>query len=199
MNEALPSLLLTCSLLLGTPGPATLALAATGATYGFSRGLPFLSGILLGLSVAITGAAIGLANLFALFPNVRMLMQFIGAMYICYIAWKIATAPVLDPESSALIAAPRFADGFILNLLNVKAYAAFLAIFSQFLLPLGSDLSSYFFTGLVCFLMATAIDVLWLWFGSAISPLFQRPREARLLRVTFAVLMISAVTWVFIR
>lgn len=193
MNDALLSLVITTALLLGSPGPATLALAATGATVGFRRGSPFLLGILAGLSVAIFGAAVGIASLLTSFAELKIVAQIIGALYIVYIAIKIATSPVLDQEDAETAQAPKFRDGFILNLLNVKAYAAFLAIFSGFLLPFENEATSYFFTGLMCIFVATFVDVVWLWLGSAISPLFSRPREARILRVIFAVLMVAAV------
>lgn len=193
VSEALVSLIITTTLLLGSPGPATLALAATGATFGFRKGAPFLIGILFGLSVAIIGAATGLATLFANFPGIRIAAQILGALYISYIAIKIATAPVIDPSGTRRPNTPKFRDGFILNLLNVKAYAAFLAIFSQFLLPFEQPITRYFLTGVVCIVIATVVDVIWLWFGSAISPLFSQPREARILRIIFAILMVAAV------
>ena len=198
MSEALVSLLITTTLLLGSPGPATLGLAATGATFGFRKGTPFLIGILFGLSVAIVGAAAGLATLFANFSGIRIAAQILGALYITYIAIKIATAPVISVEDAKLANTPKFRDGFILNLLNVKAYAAFLAIFSQFLLPFDQPITSYFFTGIVCIFIATIVDIIWLWFGSVISPLFSQPREARILRIVFAILMVSAVAIVLL-
>lgn len=198
MGEALASLIITTTLLLGSPGPATLALAATGATFGFRKGTPFLFGILCGLSVAIVGAAAGLSTLFASFSGLRIAAQIVGALYIFYIAIKIATAPVIDNEDTQRPQTPKFRDGFILNLLNVKAYAAFLAIFSRFLLPFEQSLTAYFFTGVVCIFVATVVDIIWLWFGSAISPLFSRPRAARILRIVFAILMVAAVGMVLV-
>ena len=198
MGEALVSLVITTTLLLGSPGPATLALAATGATFGFRQGTRFLLGILCGLSVAIIGAAVGVATLFARFSGIRIAAQILGASYITYIAIKIATAPVLDLDATERLNRPRFRDGFILNLLNVKAYAAFLAIFSQFLLPFDQAITSYVLTGLICVSIATAVDIIWLWFGSAISPLFSQPRAARILRVSFAILMLLAVAVVLL-
>ncbi len=49
-------LITTTTPLLGSPGPAPIALAAKGAAFGMERGLPFLTGILCGLSVTIIGA-----------------------------------------------------------------------------------------------------------------------------------------------
>jgi len=191
--EAIATLITTTFLLLGSPGPAPLALAATGASHGFRKGVPFLAGILAGLAVAIVGAIAGLATLFATVPELRFTIQIAGGAYICFIAFKIATAPVVDSDSGSISKAPGFADGFILNLLNPKAYAAFFAIFSGFLLPLTGITFSYLVTGIICFLVAVIVDILWLYFGNLLKPLFQKPREARILRTTFALLMVIAV------
>lgn len=193
MSEAILSLMITTLLLLGSPGPATLSLAATGAAVGFKGGYRFLAGILTGLTVAITTAAIGLASLFSSFNQLRIAAQIAGALYIVYLAFRIATSPVLVTNETTDGIAPRFRDGFILNLLNVKAYAAFLAIFSGFLLPLESLALSYLATGIVCLTVATFVDLIWLWFGGVIRPIFSEPRSARILRVVFAVLMVVSV------
>ncbi|ASJ97864.1 LysE family translocator [Shewanella marisflavi] len=191
MLEAVLSLIVATGLLLGSPGPAPLALAATGATFGIRRGAPFLLGILLGLSVAIIGASAGLAALFSRFPELRLVCQLLGAAYITFIAYKIASAPITSLDAAKQ--APSFKDGFILNLLNPKAYAAFLAIFSQFLLPLENTVLGYLATGVCALMVATLVDTLWLIFGGLLRPLFARPRAARIMRISFAIAMLLAV------
>jgi threonine/homoserine/homoserine lactone efflux protein len=193
LTESLLALVTTTALLLGSPGPAPLALAATGATFGFKKGIPFLIGILTGLSVAIIAATAGLAALFLSFPSLQSVCQLVGAMYIGYIAFKIATAPIVTSDDSTNV--PRYRDGFILNLLNPKAYAAFLAIFSQFLLPFAEVQISYIATGLVCLLVATLVDVLWLALGGLLKPVFAAPKQARAIRIVFAILMVAAVVF----
>ncbi|WP_299491220.1 LysE family translocator [uncultured Shewanella sp.] len=199
MIEAVITLITTTALLLGSPGPAPLALAATGATHGIKKGTPFLCGILLGLSVAIVGTTMGLASLFAHWPELQITVQLLGAAYLVYIAFKIATAPVSPNVNASSVNAPLLKDGFILNLLNPKAYAAFLAIFSQFILPLTSEIHSYIATGIICLAVAAIVDTLWLCFGGLLRPLFQHPRQARILRILFAILMIFALVWALIR
>lgn len=192
------TLITTTALLLGSPGPAPLALAATGATHGIKKGTPFLIGILLGLSVAIVGATLGLATLFSYWPKLQFSMQLLGGLYLAYVAFKIATAPITPLLNTTEDSTPLLSDGFILNLLNPKAYAAFLAIFSQFILPFSNETHSYIATGIVCLMVAAIVDTLWLCFGGLLRPLFSHPSQARVLRVTFAILMILAVVWTFI-
>lgn len=199
MYESVISLIVATALLLGSPGPAPLALAATGATYGVKKGFPFLVGILSGLAVAIIGASVGIATLLIAFPSIKVTMQVIAALYIIYVAQKIARAPVLNSGGSSPDLPPRLIDGFILNLLNPKAYAAFFAIFSQFLLPFHNELLSYLITATVCFFIALVVDVVWLVLGSVLRPIFETPRSARIMRVTFALLMVVAVFWVLLK
>ncbi|MCB1672674.1 MAG: LysE family translocator [Gammaproteobacteria bacterium] len=198
MTEAFLSLLVTTTLLLGSPGPATLTLAATGATVGFKRGCPFLLGILSGLAVAITATAIGLASLLTQMAQLRTVAQSGGALYIVYLAFRIATSPVIVNGENSILNAPRFRDGFILNLLNVKAYAVFLAVFSGFLLPFDSVAAGYTVTAAICIVVATLVDLIWLWLGGAIRSLFMAPRAARALRVVFALLMVLSVAIVLL-
>ena len=192
MFESIISLSVATVLLLGSPGPAPLAIAATGATYGTREGIPFLVGILCGLLFAIIGATLGMAVLLNSFPDVRFILQVVGGLYIVYIAQKIARAPVLSIGNET-VSKPSLLDGFILNLINPKAYAAFLAIFSQFLLPFKTQFSSYLATGLICFLIAVIVDSAWLALGAFLRPIFESPNSARAIRVIFAVLMVGAV------
>jgi len=195
MIEAYLTLISTTALLLGSPGPAPLALAASSATFGIKRAIPFLLGILAGLSVAIITATTGLAVLFDTYPEIRFAVQLVGGLYIIYIAYKIATASVSPEAGVASESTPTFLDGFILNLFNPKAYAAFFAIFSQFLLPYQNEVVGYLATMLVCLFVATIVDIIWLLFGGILRPIFARPKQARFIRVLFALLMLIAVAF----
>ena len=113
--------------------------------------------------------------------------------YICYVALKIAKAPLLANETHSDLSLPSFRDGFMLNLLNPKAYAAFLALFSQFLLPLSTDLVSIVVTALIAFGVAVVVDVVWLMLGGVLAPVFRSPRFARPTRIAFGLMMVCAV------
>jgi threonine/homoserine/homoserine lactone efflux protein len=167
-----------------------------GASFGAKQGLPFLFGILSGLAVAIVVTTLGLSALFTIDSSAKAILQVVGGLYILYVAIKIATAPVVT-DGNSHSKAPSFIDGFILNLLNPKAYAAFFAIFSQFLLPIGNHTLAFGITAAVCMLVAILVDGVWLMLGSVIKSTFRKPLQARLLRVSFGVLMLLAVAWTF--
>ncbi|MGB0895222.1 MAG: LysE family translocator [Parashewanella sp.] len=195
MLEAWLTLIITTGALLGSPGPAPLALAAVGASAGFKRGLPFLLGILSGIAVAITFAAVGLAALFETFPKARLACEVIGGLYILFVAYKIASG---KNSASGDENVPDFKDGFILNLLNPKVYAAFLALYSQFLLPMDNAVLSYVATGLTGFAVACVVDIIWLSAGRLLKPIFSEPAKAQFIRRVFAVTMVISVMMAFL-
>lgn len=200
MLEAISSLIIAATLLLGSPGPVPIALAGIGGVFGVGRGLPFLFGILAGLAVAISVGSAGVAALFAAVPESRIVLGVLGGLYIAYIAIKIASAPVGPGDLGDLgveAAPPSFRDGFVLNLLNPKAYAAFLALFSQFLLPFSTSLASTLVTAVVILFVAFVVDAIWLMLGGLLAPVFQSARYGRLLRILMGVMMVLAVAYGF--
>lgn len=75
-----------------TPGPNTIMVTASGATFGFRRTVPHMLGILLGFPVMLIAVGWGLGALFESHPAVHLTLRWIGATYLLYLAWKIATA-----------------------------------------------------------------------------------------------------------
>jgi threonine/homoserine/homoserine lactone efflux protein len=195
VTEALIALTIASGVLLGSPGPGTLSLAAVGANFGVSRGTPYLVGILLGLFCAMAGAVFGVAAIFVQWPEARRIVQLLGAAYLFYVAFRIATAPVLRDGEIAEHQVPGFRDGFILNLLNPKAYAAFFVLFSEFLVPFDNGPSRYVITSLVVFTVAIGVDTIWLVTGSGIRSIFSHPRSARATRIAFALSIVVATIW----
>ncbi|WP_125783999.1 LysE family translocator [Pseudoalteromonas rubra] len=194
MYEALFSIALTTALLLGSPGPAPLALAAVGASSGVRRGVPFLSGILLGLLVAIIAAATGLGALLLSYPNLSAVCQGVAIAYLFYVAYKIATnRSGLSDVSGGEVG---FRDGFILNLLNPKAYAACIAIFANNSVPDASPVMGAVLAAITCFAIAILVDSLWLVFGGVLHRFIKTPKQLRILRLFFAFLLTSLLVWI---
>ncbi|OCQ21328.1 lysine transporter LysE [Pseudoalteromonas luteoviolacea] len=194
MHEALLSLALTTFFLLGSPGPAPLALAAVGASAGVRAGQPFLFGILTGLLVAIVASATGLGALLLSFPQLTKVLQIGALVYLFYVAYKIATN---DSGLTELSNQPLgFKDGFILNLLNPKAYAACIAIFANTNIPLDSKAQAGFVAAVILFLVAIIVDTLWLYLGGVLHRVVKTNKQLKHLRVFFASLLVLLLLFV---
>ena len=76
----------------GTPGPSNVLLTATGAQVGVLRGLPCLLGVALGMGVMMFVVAFGLGSVILGNPVVLRGVRWCGAAFLCWLAWRIATA-----------------------------------------------------------------------------------------------------------
>jgi len=70
----------------GTPGPANMALMATGARFGFRAALPFVAGVALGKQLIIWPIGFGLMELAKSAPWVFEALKWASVAYICWLA-----------------------------------------------------------------------------------------------------------------
>lgn len=186
-------LLAFAAALLGSPGPATLSLAASGAAYGWRRCLPFLSGLITGLVFNLLAAVVGLVALFSHYPLARAGFKYTSGAYILYLAWKIAKS---DPvKTKAAQRAPGFIQGVIFNVLNPKAYIAALSIFAQFTTPRGNPRSEGIVIFFSCMAVAAVFGFSWLYSGAFLGHIFSTPSSAKRLNLSLALIMVLCVLY----
>ena len=180
--------------LAGSPGPATLSLAATGAAFGARRGLGYMTGIIIGMVVVMAIVATGVMGVLLALPGATPIVAALAAAYFVYLAFRIATAPPLT-ERTDDHRQPSFGGGVFLSLINPKGYAAMAALFSGFVLI--RDRLELDAAAKVSVLVAiiTAVNVAWLFAGAALTRFFREPRTNRAINVTFAVLLVASVAF----
>jgi threonine/homoserine/homoserine lactone efflux protein len=181
--------------LAGSPGPATLSLAATGAAFGARRGLGYMSGIVIGMVVVMGIVATGVAGVLLALPGAAPVVTAMAAAYFVYLAFRIATAPPLS-ERTDQRRQPSFAGGIFLSLVNPKGYAAMAALFSGFVLIRGHPEQDAAAKAVVLAGIITAVNVAWLFAGAALTRFFRDPRTNRAINVTFAVLLLASLAFV---
>lgn len=196
--DGLAGFLLAGVALTGSPGPATLSLTATGAAFGIRRGFAYGAGITLGMLAVMGLTASGVVTAVLVLPGLAPLVTALAALYFLYLAFRIATAPPLT-EAGDDAAAPSFAAGFALSLVNPKGYAAMAALFSGFaLLPRQPAFDAGLKIGLLLLVIAI-VNIAWLLAGSGLTGLFRDPRSNRIVNLIFAALLLlslaAAIRW----
>jgi threonine/homoserine/homoserine lactone efflux protein len=83
-----------------TPGPNVVMVTASAANFGFRRTLPQMLGITLGFGFMIMAAGFGLAGLLRAEPRLHELLKYAGAIYLLYLAWRIAHAGTASKDSA---------------------------------------------------------------------------------------------------
>jgi threonine/homoserine/homoserine lactone efflux protein len=188
--EGLPGFILAALALCGSPGPATVSLAATGAAFG-ARGLAYMIGIDAGMVVVMSVTAAGVTGLVLAIPGATPVVAILAALYFVQLAWRIGTAPPLDDTARG--SEPSFAAGILLSLVNPKGYAAMAALFSGFVLIRGRPELDAALKLAVLVVIVVAVNVAWLFAGAALTRFFRAPRTSRVINVTFAVLLLASV------
>ena len=190
--EGLLAFVLAALALAGSPGPATLSLAATGAAFGARRGLGYMAGIISGMVGVMAITATGVMGVLLAVPGATPVVAIMAAAYFVYLAFRIATAPPVT-ERTADERQPSFAGGVFLSLVNPKGYAAMAALFSGFVLVrerLAFDIAAKL---VVLAVIIAAVNLAWLTGGAALTRFFRDPATNRIVNVTFAVLLIASV------
>jgi threonine/homoserine/homoserine lactone efflux protein len=120
-----------------TPGPGVAALIARVLGQGLQGLAPFIAGYFIGDMIWLTLAATGLSVVAKTFAGLFVAIKLAGAVYLLYLAWKMATASVAHaanppPASRGWRA---FLASLSLTLGNPKVMVFFLSI-----MPLVVDL-----------------------------------------------------------
>src|SRR5258708_6814108 len=175
---------------MGSPGPSTMSVTAVGAAFGFRGSLAYLTGIILGTTAVLLAVAAGVVAMLVSLPRLAPVLVIASAAYIAYLAFKIATAPPLsrqDPAESA----PSFAGGFLLGVVNPKAYLAIAAVFAGTHLAVESHLVEAVLKTAILTIMIVVIHLGWLSAGVSLSRLLHHPVSARIVNLLFAAILIA--------
>lgn len=125
-----------------TPGPNNMMLLASGAQYGYVKTLPHMVGIVIGVAGLMVSTLLGVGALFSIFPVLYTILKVLGVAYLLWLAFKIATSPVIDPvcedeeAKTAFTKGPfKWWEGALFQLINPKAWMMALASVGTFTVP----------------------------------------------------------------
>jgi threonine/homoserine/homoserine lactone efflux protein len=176
----------------GTPGPSNVLLTATGANVGVLRGLPCLFGVALGMAVMMFVVAFGLGSVILDNPVVLKGVKWCGAVVLCWLAWKIATARRGCAETGGkpvgLIGAAVF------QWVNPKSWLVCASAAATFLDEGAGSVFTQSAALSLLFLLAVLPSCLpWLVFGAVLQRLLRSERAFRIFNGTMGVLLAASV------
>ncbi len=173
-----------------TPGPNNILLAASGVNFGFTRTIPHMAGVAVGFLVLLAACAAGLGLVFVAVPALHIVLKVVGAVYMLWLAYKVATAHLSNDTAAARPFTFLQAAAFQwVNPKGVVAAVSAIAIYvrpdhQQFDVPLM----------LLAFAVATVGSVLtWSAFGVALRGLLREPSRARIFNFTMALLLVVSI------
>ncbi len=145
------------------PGPGNLALITSTGKGGIRGGLAATLGVIAGDQVLMWAAVAGVAALLAAYPAAFHAVQWLGAIYLAWLGFRMLTA---KPGAQPIInIQPRhyFRQAALITLLNPKAIVFYMAFFPLFVDPARHQ-------GLLTFgVMAATIAVLAFCYGLTVT------------------------------
>lgn len=194
MGVAIGTFLLFAASQVGTPGPANMALMATGARFGFARALPFVAGVALGKQLIIWPLGFGLLGVIAQVPWLFAALKWVSAAYICWLAWRVANLRLSPGEGPG--DPPGFFAGLVVHPLNPKAWAMITAGFTQFTTPGTPALQATPVIAISLLACQVVLHPLWTLGGDRIARSVAGTSAERGLMITLAILTVASVAFV---
>ena len=151
-------------LMIITPGPGVLSLAATGSGFGWKAGVLYLAGLFIGTNTVLVFVVTGFKGFLFEIPWVEPVFLIISLSYLTWIAWRIASAgnEIKFKKSKN---EPTFFEAIFLQIINPKAYLVNGILFAGFPLKNYSLQQEILIKALIINLVWIPVHFFWLWLG----------------------------------
>ena len=171
-----------------TPGPSNVMVTAAGANAGILRGLPCLFGVTTGMGLMMFLVPLGLGSLVLAHPLVLRVLNWGGAAFLLWLAWKIATSASLD---STVAGDPvGYVGAAVFQWVNPKAWLVTASAAGTFLhADSGSPVTQAASLGGLFALAALPSGFVWLAFGASVHHVLGTRRRLRAFNITMGVLL----------
>lgn len=164
-----------------TPGPNMVYLISRSLCQGRAAGVMSWFGVVLGFTVHMLCAAVGLTALFMAVPLGYELLKLAGALYLLWLAWQAVRpgsrspfeARKLPPEPSRKL----FMMGLLTSVLNPKVAVFYLSVLPQFISPeSGSVLAQSILLGVTQVCIGSTVNLIVTLSAAAIAAWFAKNR-----------------------
>lgn len=176
-----------------TPGPNNILALSAATTHGFRQSTRVLTGMSLGFLIVMLLCAGISFSLAVIDPAIVHLLSWVGAAYILWLAFKIATSPAAEERTEPEPIG--FWASFGLQFVNVKIILYGITALSTFVLPQTQALNWVVAVSVLLALIGTFGNVCWALAGH----LFQRAfrRYGRQLNILLALLLVYCAVRIF--
>jgi threonine/homoserine/homoserine lactone efflux protein len=178
--------LAAASIIAAVPGPGIFYVAARTLSGGTATGIASTAGTALGGTVHVIAGGIGISAVILAGAQLFTLLKFLGALYLVWLGVRtFREAGTLKVEQESHAGTRRaFYEGILVEALNPKTAAFFLAFIPQFIDPAAASPALQFVAlGLISVTLNTLADVVVIAFAtSARNQLTTRPLLLRRMR-----------------
>ena len=178
-----------------TPGPNNVLCAAHGSQYGVRNSLSLISGMAVGWSILGLGIAAG-ATFIEENKIIFQILTYIGAVYMVYLGYKIATSTKVDDSDTDERLG--FWTGLTLQMVNGKAWFYFLVLMTTFGTVLGEGYEAKVGLVLLNLSFGFAAVLSWTAFGTGLRKIFSGNELGIKLNQIMGFLLVLVAVWIVI-
>ncbi|RMU32768.1 Amino acid transporter LysE [Pseudomonas avellanae] len=180
-----------------TPGPNNMMLLASGVNFGFSRTLPHMLGISIGFFILVLAVGFGLGSVFKAWPILYTVLRYVGAAYLLYLAWKIATSGPAAENVDSQGKPFSFMSAALFQWVNPKAWIMAIGAISTY-----TPMQGYFYNVVVISAVFALINLpsvgIWAGFGSLLRNILRDPLGLRIFNGVMAALLVASLYPLFV-
>jgi threonine/homoserine/homoserine lactone efflux protein len=180
-----------------TPGPSNTMIVATGSAAGVWRGLPCVLGASVGMGSLLFCSALGLGQLVISQPALLKVLNWCGAAFLLWLAWKIATAGRASGMSNGNPVG--FLGAAIFQWVNPKGWLVAVGAVGTYLQTVTDSAFSQAVTfGVLFFAVALPCGLIWLVLGALARRLLHDERNARIFNIVMGSALAASVAMMFV-
>lgn len=179
-----------CLIMAATPGPNNMMMLASGVRFGTRRSMPLAAGVAVGMAVLFSATGLGLGAAFAALPALAVALRLLSALFLMWLAWKIATAGPLQRDHDDLDILG-FGTGIAFQWVNPKSWAAAMSAAATYL-PESAGFPTVAAGAAIMAVVALFATTLWIVFGVWLSRFLHAPRRAHAFNIAMAVLLLAS-------
>jgi threonine/homoserine/homoserine lactone efflux protein len=171
-----------------TPGPNNAMLLSSGVNFGLRASLPHMAGVLTGFMLLLLLVGLGLGGLFARYPVLHVVLAWLGAGYLLYLAARIALSDGISSKGAG-VRPLRFAQAVAFQAVNPKGWAMSLGAMTAY-----APIDHYFINVLVVVAVFAVFNgpciFAWTAFGVALRRFLDRPKVLRGFNIAMAAVLV---------
>ncbi|MDR6161227.1 LysE family translocator [Pseudomonas fluorescens] len=172
-----------------TPGPNNTMLLASGVNFGFNRTIPHMLGISCGFFLLVVAVGFGLGAVFQAYPILYMVLRYVGAAYLLYLAWKIAHSGPVGDGADGQAKPISYLGAAAFQWVNPKAWIMAIGAISTY-----TPMQGYFYNVVVIAAVFAIINLpsvgLWAACGTLLRNVLKDPRWLRVFNWGMAALLV---------
>ncbi|MHA2715896.1 cysteine/O-acetylserine transporter [Vibrio owensii] len=159
-----------------TPGPNNILSLSVATQHGLKRSTKVISGMFCGYIFLMLLCGVFTYHMVSLLPVITPWLTWVGAAYIIWLAWGIATSDIKTASKNS--EGITFLTGFGLQFVNVKIILYGVTSISTFVLPYTQNIYWILATSLVLAFIALASNLIWAIAGKLLQSQFQKYGKA---------------------